>query len=142
MSWSVERGPGLLLVAAVIFLVMAVVAATGGSRPDALTGGPHYFETAEVASGGRIPIIPKGRITESDARARQVYGVATFDSRGRLASYETVKDGQRVWMSKLSYSGNGTLRDETYEGPSGGVILWQYDNDGRFVGSKMVKAPR
>jgi len=143
MSSSVERlayMPGVWGAMGVVLLVL-VVATKIGSQADPLLGGPHYFGTAEITSARRIPIIPKGRLSGIEAKRRKDYGIAFFDASGRLASYEAVKNGRRVWISKLSYSASGPLESETYEGPKGGIVLWKYASDGRFIDRQMLKAP-
>jgi hypothetical protein len=108
---------------------------------EILTGGPYFYETAEIVSGGPVPIVPRGKVSEAEAKKRKIYGVATYDGNGRLASYEAIKEGRRFWMSKLAYSAAGRLESETYTGPNGSIVLWKYDADGRFVDSKMIKGP-
>ena len=44
-------------------------------------------------------------------------------------------------MSRLSYSSAGTLENEIYEGPNGGIVVWKYDLAGHFIDSTMIKAP-
>lgn len=145
MSWSAEHmgsKRALWAIAALIALAAGAFSVRGTSSPqDVPTAGPHYFETAEIASGGRFPIIPKGELSEADARKRKVYGIATFDDAGKLLTYEAVKDGRRYWHSKLAYTTAGVLESETYTGPKGAVVLWRYDPNGWFVDSKMIKGP-
>ena len=107
----------------------------------AAVGGPYYFEGAEAGNAGAVPLKPRGRISELDAKNRPVYGSAWYDDAGRLTSYEAVKDGARVWRSMLTYHSSGAVDREVYTGPKGGVIVSRWNTDGRFIESRMVKAP-
>src|SRR5260221_887828 len=141
--WSnAERVPAVPIVLAAAGVVLLIVAFMTAMRStaDELVGGPYYFVTAEIVSGAPVPIMPMDEVAEAGARERTTYGIAMYDQRGRLASYEMVKDGKRVWLSRLSYSSAGPLESEVYEGPSGAIVLWKYDRMGRFVDSTMIKA--
>lgn len=116
-----------------LVIIAVLFGGTGCMRDESkFTGGPHYFERVEMIKKSDIPVRPVRPLTADEAYKRNSYGVAFFDSEGRIVSYEDMVDGKIAWAGKFYYEDDGRIKAE-YRNSDGNVSIRHYDRSGNIV---------
>jgi hypothetical protein len=94
------------------------------------SGGPFYYESF---SGYDIPFRPVGELTPENAKSRDSYYIAHFNSDGKIVSFEKILYGKKEFSDLYIYNDGGIIERRELTNASGEVVIKFFDANGKML---------
>lgn len=94
------------------------------------SGGPFYYESF---SGYEIPFRPVGELTPDNAKSRDSYYIAHFNSEGKIISFEKFLYGKKEFSDLYIYNSSGSIERRELTNAFGEIAINYFDKSGKII---------
>jgi hypothetical protein len=110
--------------------------ATCASQPSSRSGGPYYYGTF---ANYKVPFQPLEELSYEEAKLRESYYVAYFDSNSRIIGFSKYLKGKMEFEDKYVYSTNGILERRELIKNTGEVTIQHFNRRGEITKTESFK---